>query len=138
MITTYFKNMIMGNVFKSKTDPSLPNTYYLGLSSTAPTVSGTNATEPFISGNGYARVALDANNLSAPSNGVVKNKAIVSFDESLADWFPAGTPATHYVVYDSATGGNLLMYNQLKAPRVIESGTIVSIKVNGFSLQLTV
>lgn len=56
MTTTYFLNLTAGNLFGSKKDPSIPAAYYIGLSSTAPDVSGTNVTEPSTSGTGYARV----------------------------------------------------------------------------------
>ena len=58
MNTTYFMNQVMGNVFKSKTSPALPTAYWLGFSKTAPTVSGTGASEPGTAGTGYARVNI--------------------------------------------------------------------------------
>ena len=36
MNTTYFLNLVSGNVFGSKKSPAIPEKYYLGLSSTAP------------------------------------------------------------------------------------------------------
>lgn len=57
MNTTYFLNCVAGNVFNTKTSPALPTEYYLGLSTTAPAVGGTGATEPSSSA-GYARVKL--------------------------------------------------------------------------------
>ena len=127
----------MGNVFKTKTNPALPTGYYIGLSRTAPNVSGGNVTEPSTSGTGYARVKLDTNNMDVPASGAIKNKALISFPESLTDWFPSNTPATHYVIYDSATGGNLLMYNSLTSSRVIEANTVATIRINSLYLQLT-
>ncbi len=135
MNTTYFKNVIMGNVFRTSTDTPIPTTYYIGLSSTAPTATGTNVTEPSASGTGYTRVQLTS--LTVPEDGVINNSAAVSFPESTADWFPASAPANYYVIYDSKTGGNLLMYNQLTTSRVIESNTIATIKANSLYLQLT-
>lgn len=135
MNTTYFKNLIMGNVFGTSTSTSLPKTYYLGLSSTTPSAAGGNVTEPSASGTSYARVALSS--LSTPSNGTITNTVAINFAESTTDWFPVGAPATYYVIYDAKTGGNLLMYNQLTHPRVIEMNTITTIKANSLSLQLT-
>lgn len=135
MNTTYFKNNIMGNVFKTQTGTPTPSNYYIGLSSTAPSVTGSNVTEPTGTGTGYARVLL--NSLSAPTGGVIKNQSVISFPESLTSWFPAASPATHYVIFDSATSGNLLMYNTLTNPRVIEAGTVATIKAESLYLQLT-
>lgn len=136
MITTYFKNIIMGNVFKTKTSPAIPTAYYIGLSRTAPNVSGGNVSEPNTSGNGYARVKLDTNVLGTPASGIIKNNEAFAFPESLLDWFSASSPATHYVIYDSATGGNLLMYNTLSASRVIEANTVATVRANSLQLQL--
>ena len=116
MVTTYFKNLVAGNVFGSKTTPAIPSTYYIGLSTSAPDEDGTGATEPSSSA-GYARVAIS--NLGDPVNGEVSNEQAISFNESTSSW---GT-ITHYVIYDAATSGNLLMYGQFLIPRIVETGT---------------
>lgn len=113
MVTTYFLNCIMGNVFGSKTDPQLPQNYYIGLSTTAPSQDGTGATEP--ADGSYARVSMDS--FSIPNSGVITNSAELAFPDSTTDW---GT-VTHYVVYDAATNGNLLIYNTLEKPRIVQS-----------------
>lgn len=128
MTTTYFLNNIMGNVFTTKTDPTLPINYYIGLSTSAPSLDGSGVSEPASSA-GYARVRLS--NLSEPINGVITNQSAVSFEESISDW----GLITHFVIYDSLTGGNLLMYDALSASRSVEAATVVTIKEN--SLQLT-
>lgn len=134
MNTTYFKNLIMGNLFKTKTSPAIPTNYYIGLSSTAPTLAGGNVTEPSTSQTGYARVKLSS--LSTPTDGVITNTADIRFNESQSDWFGAGKPATHYVIYDAQTGGNLLMYNELSKSRIIESNTIATITASSLQLKL--
>lgn len=128
MTTTYFLNCVMGNVFKTKTTPALPSAYYIGLSTTAPTVAGVNVSEPS-SASGYKRVQLTS--LSAPTDGAITNSSAVSFDESTKDW----GVVTHFVIYDAATGGNLLIYDELSSPKTVEEDTIVTIK-NG-SIELT-
>lgn len=121
MNTTYFLNCVAGNVFNTKTSPALPTNYYIGLSTSMPDEDGTGATEPS-SGTGYARALLT--NLSEPVNGEITNEQSISFNESTASW---GT-ITHYVIYDAATEGNLLMAGQFDIPRIVESGTIMTIK----------
>lgn len=135
MNTTYFKNNIMGNLFRTSTGTALPQNYYIGLSSTQPSADGTNVTEPSTSNTGYARVRLTS--LTAPANGVINNASAISFPESTSDWFPSSAPATYYVIYDAQSGGNLLMYNQLTTSRIIETNTIATIKANSLYLQLT-
>lgn len=121
MNTTYFLNCLAGNIYHTKSTPAIPAKYYLGLSSTAPDLSGGNVTEPASSG-GYARIEITS--LSEPSDGAVSNTSPVSFAESTADW---GT-ITHYVIYDAQTNGNLLVYGALSAPRSVESATVMTIK----------
>ena len=123
MNTTYFLNCVSGNVFNTKTSPALPSVYYIGLSTTTPSIDGSGVTEP-ITGAGYERVQLSS--LSEPTAGVVTNNDIINFPESTADW---GT-VTHFVIYDSETvgEGNLLMFGELSVPRSVETATIVTIK----------
>lgn len=130
MNTTYFLNQVMGNLFKTKETPALPSEYYIGLSSTAPNISGGNVTEP-LSNSGYKRVKLE--NLSEPADGVITNEKAISFDESTANW---GT-MSHFVIYDALEAGNLLMYDTLSTPRNVEAATIVTIKANSLTLTLS-
>ena len=129
MTSTYFLNCIMGNIFKTKLSPMLPDKVYLGLSSTAPKVDGTGVTEPLGSA-GYTRIELST--LSEPVNGVISNDSDVSFPESSASW---GT-MTHFVLYDDIVDGNLLMYEALTQPRSVEVATIVTVKSGGLKLTL--
>lgn len=134
MNTTYFKNLIMGNIFQTKTTPAIPTKYYIGLSSTEPTLTGGNVTEPSTSGTGYSRIQLTS--LSSPAEGVITNTSDIKFNESQTDWFVAGSPATHYIIYDAQTGGNLLMYNELTKSRIIESNTIATINASSLQIKL--
>ncbi len=128
MNTNYFLNLVAGNVFKTKTSPAIPSKLYIGFSKTAPNISGGNVTEP--NGNGYARIPL--NSLGAPANGLVSNTAPVEFAESTAAW---GT-LTHYVIYDAATGGNLLMYGALTSSRTVEGNTVMLFKAGELKLSV--
>lgn len=123
MNTTYFLDLAAGNLFRSKLSPAIPSNYFIGLSKSAPNISGGNVTEPATSA-GYGRVQL--NNLSEPVSGVVTNQQPIHFEESTADW---GT-VTHFVIFDSNVvgSGNLLMYGELSTPRSVETATIMTIK----------
>lgn len=129
MTSTYFLNCIMGNVFQTKLSPGLPSKVYLGLSSSAPDVDGSGATEPLASA-GYSRVEL--NSLDVPTNGVITNNSEISFPESSASW---GT-VTHFVLYDAPVNGNLLMFNVLSQARSVEQATIVMVKAGSLKLTL--
>lgn len=134
MNTTYFKNLVMGNLFKTKTSPAIPTKYYIGLSRSEPNVSGGNVGEPPTSGTGYTRMELS--NLSTPSGGTITNTTDIRFPESQTDWFEKNSPATHYVIYDAQTGGNLLMYNELTKSRIIESNTVATIRAGSLQMKL--
>lgn len=121
MNTTHFLNRVAGNLFRTETSPAIPTEYYIGLSTTEPTMAGTNVSEPSAS-TGYSRVLLD--NLSVPTNGVVTNTQNINFEESTASW---GT-ITHFVIYDAEVDGNLLMYGALSTPRVVEAATVMTIR----------
>lgn len=131
MNTTYFTNCVAGNLYGTKDDPAIPTSYYIGLSTTAPNIGGTNVTEPSTSA-GYARVQLT--NLRQPSAGVVTNQSAINFNESTSSW---GT-ITHFVIYDSSVvgDGNLLMYGALTTPRVVDANTIMTIKENFLKLSV--
>lgn len=129
MTTTYFLNLIMGNVFLSQVDPKIPENYYIGLSTTAPDISGSNVTEP--TGGNYSRVLITSA-LSAPENGQIKNSSDIDFPESTEDW---GT-VTHYVLYDSQDGGNLLMYEAFESGKLIQSESQARFKANSLTFTL--
>lgn len=129
MNTTHFLNVVAGNLFGTKTSPPIPTEYWIGLSTTAPNINGTNVTEP-TSSTGYTRMKLDM--LSAPSAGVVTNTSNIEFNESTASW---GT-ITHFVIYDAQNGGNLLQYGALSTPRSVEPATLMSIKSGYLNLSV--
>lgn len=129
MNTTYFLNCASGNLFGTKKTPAIPANYYIGLSTTEPSIDGTGVNEPYKSA-GYARVALTM--LSEPTSGVVTNTQAINFNESTASW---GT-ITHFVIYDAEIAGNLLMYGTLSTPRTVEEATIMTIKENFLNLSI--
>ena len=131
MNTTYFMNLVMDNIFHSNGVSSIPEVYYMGLSSSEPDTDGTGATEPSTNGTGYVRAMLDS--LSSPNAGVITNNEPIRFNESLTDW----GVMTHYVVYDSENGGNLLFYGQLSLSRRVEQNTSIIIKAGEMRIQLS-
>ena len=53
MTTTYFLNLAAGNIYRTKETPAIPTEYWIGLSTTAPNLNGTNVSEP-VGSAGYA------------------------------------------------------------------------------------
>ena len=97
--------------------------YYIGLSTTAPNPDGSNFTEPQIpSGavdddrnpitvNEYQRVSLQ-NAMGAASNAIIKNSAIIFFNE--AEHYGWGT-ITHFGIFTAKTGGTPIFYGELSS-----------------------
>lgn len=130
--TTYMDNAIL-NEFFGGVDYDPPATVYVALSTTTPTKTGTNVSEP--SGNGYKRVAVTNNASSFPnaSNGTKSNGTVITFPEATGAW---GT-VTHFVVYDSLTAGNALVYGALTTAKTIESGDTPSFSAGALTVGLT-
>lgn len=136
MITQYLAKKLQENLF-GKRAYTIPSTYYLGLSTTAITYTGTGKTEP--SGNGYARVAI-ANNTTnwstattASTSEVIKNNVKVSFPESTGDW----GICTHVFLADAATGGNILFAQELNVARDIKVYSQLFFDIGGLEFTLS-
>ena len=120
MNTTYWRNKIMDDMYQAASG----NQFYIGLSSSAPSVAGGNVTEP--SGNGYTRVKISA--FTAANDGSIQNTADIVFPESTGTWFPADRLATHWVMFDGAgAGAHVLSSGTLEEPIGIWRNTIVTI-----------
>ena len=126
MNTVYFLNLAAGNLFRTKTNPPIPSEMWIGLSTTAPNINGTNVTEPAASA-GYGRVKLDM--LEEPSSGVVTNGSNVEFNESTASW----GIVTHFVIFDAQNGGNLLQYGPLSTPRSVEAMSLLAVRTSAMA-----
>jgi len=128
--TTYWRNKVMDSVYGS----SSGNSFYVGLSSTAPTDAGGNVTEP--SGNGYARVKISS--FTAANAGAVKNAAAVVFPTSNGTWFPANALATHWVIFDGAgSSAKVLSSGTLEQSIGIWKNTTVTIAAGEIVLTLS-
>lgn len=70
--------------------------------------------------------------MGTPSNGEVANTALLSFPESVTNW----GAMTYFGIFDSATGGNLLMYGELDPHRTVEEITVMSFKPGAMKLSM--
>ena len=97
-----------------------PATTYIALFTTAPNLAGTGGTEVSTSGTGYARVAMPQGTATwtGPTANVYSNAQDVTFNVPTANW---GTIVATGL-YDSPTGGNLLMVSPLSAPKTVSNG----------------
>ena len=82
---------------------------FLALYTVSPTAAG-GGTE--VTGGGYGRQPIV---FTPPANGVASNVSDIVFPIATADW---GT-VTSYGILDASSGGNLLYFANLSAPRSI-------------------
>lgn len=130
--TTYLSNKLIDHTL-GKTSYTMP-TVYVGLSSTAPTLAGTNVTEP--SGGAYARVATSGSTWAAAASGATSNALAITFPTATADWL-SGANLTYGLFYDAATSGNLLGFGVLSVARPVLNGNIATIPVGGLTRTIT-
>lgn len=130
--TYYLANKLIDHQL-GKTSFTMP-TVYVALSSTTPTLSGTNVTEP--AGGAYARVATTGATWSAASNGATSNAAAITFPAANADWL-AGANLTYGVLYDASTAGNCLGYGVLAVAKNVLNGDTASIAIGALTVTIT-
>ena len=113
--------------------PTIPATYYIGLSTTSIVDAGTGYTEPSTSGTAYARVAVANNKTtfdSAAANSVT-TVIDISFPQSTAAW---GTITTIFISDAATVGtGNILYSGTLSPSRIIDSNTILTLVAGGLT-----
>ena len=110
----YWENKILDHIFGKGS--YTPPTIYVGLSTADPGDDGTGLSEP--SGNGYARVQTAASDWNSASGGSLDNAEVIEFSEATGDW---GT-VTHFALFDTASGGNLLAHGSLSQSKSIAGG----------------
>lgn len=98
--------------------------YYIGLSTTTPTATGGNFTEPAIpegavddegqaiTVNEYQRVSLE-DVIGTAANAIIKNSGIIFFNE--AEHYGWGT-ITHFGIFTSKTGSTPIFWGELTSP----------------------
>jgi hypothetical protein len=137
----YLENLLVDHLFRTRSFPK-PASLYVALFTAAPSDSG-GGTE--VAGGSYARVnlaPLDANwaatqggtsGNSTGAGGVTSNALAITFPAPTGNW---GT-ITHFALMDAASGGNMLIWDALTAPRTILNGDPAPSFIAG-ALQITV
>lgn len=121
-------NQMLDLFFSKASNTTVPATLYFGLSSTTPTNTGTNVTEP--STGSYARVAVTNNstNFPAASGRQKANGTAVTFPTATGDWV-SGSNLTHFVIYDAASSGNFVGWGALTTPAPVLNGQQASFAI---------
>ena len=129
-LSTYAKNAILNHVYGA-TPFNVIGLLYFGYSTTASTDT-TGGTEPAVGG--YARSAVTNNAAVFPptSTGSKTNFQDINFPEATAT---QGT-MVGIVVYDAASGGNLIASSVLSPPQAIGLNTEPRIRANTITFNL--
>ena len=133
-LTDYLEPIVLDAIFGAGANAVSPGTFYLGASLADPTEDASGVSEPV--GNGYARVPITNNATNFPAasipGGVGTKTNGVAFD------FPTPTGTwgliTHWVLFDSLSGGNALVYGSFAVPKNIASGDILRVPLAGMSI----
>lgn len=130
----YLENKLLDHLLGGATYSQL-TTVYIGLSTTTPTDSGGNFTEPS-SGYNYSRVsvlnAIGDGKWSTASGGSKSNAAIISFPQASDVW----GEVTHFGIFDQATGGNCLATGLLSTPKTIGALDTVQFSIGNLIVTL--
>lgn len=131
-ITNILRNSI-GDQFFGDVSPTVPNTYYLGISTTPLAVDGTGATEP--TDPSYLRVAItnDKTSFESFTNGTASNLVQLIFPESTVDW----GIVQYWFLSDSSTGGNTYLFGDLTASKTVEAQTILQLDPGDLNITIS-
>ncbi len=109
--SNYWENKILDHIFGKGS--YTPPTIHVALSTADPLDDGSGMAEP--GGNGYSRAETSALDWSESVAGAICNANNITFPTASGSW---GT-ITHFALFDSATGGNMLACGALEQPKVI-------------------
>ena len=138
MITHATANSILNAFFGRTNQITLGSTCYIGLSTTTPTATGDNFTEPS-EANGYAKVLIGNYNQSntmlmeGASGGSISNtNSIIFFPEATASW---GT-ITHFGIFTSKSATTPIMWGALSTSITVPSGYIPIFRAGALTVSL--
>lgn len=113
-----------------------PTNWFIGLSSTTPTETGSNFTEP--STGSYARVSTAAADWAAASGTAPATKAngvAKSFAAATADWVAAAN-LTHFGLFTASSGGTVQIWGALTVPKPVLNGDTPSFAIGALVIKL--
>jgi hypothetical protein len=146
MITDFAANQLIGLLTSHVASVTFGPDIYVGLSSTEPTILGTNVTEPTV--NGYARSLLGYYDqsmtlkMNVPASGSSSSKDIIFMHEvtdtdNAYGWVTSSNiPLTHLVIYDAPVGGNLLVYQALTDSILPVTGDVPLIRAGALTISI--
>lgn len=125
--STYLCNLFLNALFNAASfDDAIPATLYAQLYTAAPTAAG-GGTQVAVSGISRAAMTRNTTNMPTATSASINSATALSF----------GTPASGVTVvgvgwFDASSGGNLLDYGDLDAPKVLLAGVAFSLPAGAF------
>lgn len=105
--------------YTGKATWTAPTATWIGLSSTTPTKTGTNVTEP--SGGAYARQQVTSANWASAASSATSNTPEIAYPTATADWLSAAN-LTHMVIYTAETAGTFIGSKALTVAKPVTNG----------------
>jgi hypothetical protein len=130
--STYLANKLLEHQL-GKTAFTMP-TVYVAMSSTTPTLTGTNVTEP--STGGYTRVATSGATWGTAAAGSITNATAITWPAASADYL-AGANLTYGALYDAITAGNFLGFGVITVAKNVLNGDTASIPIGGITVTIS-
>lgn len=117
---TNAENWILDAMLGDGHTANFANTVYVALFTVSPT-SGGGGSEVGTSGTNYSRVGVANNSTNWPNaaSSVKTNGLTIQFPDATTDW----GAVTSYAIFDSSSGGSILVYGDLDVTRSINAGT---------------
>ena len=122
-MSDYLENKILDHVLGT-TAYTAPTTVYVGLA-TASFADDNSGTE--LTGNNYSRVAAA---FDAAASGTTDNTSAIEFAAATGSW---GT-VSHFGIFDSSSGGNLLIHGAFTTGKAIASGDVLKISTGDLDI----
>ena len=140
-------NLVLRNQFYA---PANPNYLWIGLFHSSSGLNGGSLADEVVltAGGNYARAQINLQSnpmFSSSTNGsVVSNQSDIAFATATGtlgvdDWAPSGNEVTAAAILDSGTlgSGNILIWGNLAASKIIVVGDQFSISAGDFRIQFS-
>jgi len=125
----FWEDTVLNHIFRKGTEYTPPANIFVALSTTDPTDSGGDVTEPGVFN--YARVQTAPSDWSTATLGFVNNVNSIVFPVASGAW---GTIIA-FALYDASTGGNMLAYGMLNSDKIV--GDTDTVQFNAESLTVS-
>lgn len=131
----YLENAVINSALRGAPFP-VPNALFLALFIADPTDANIVANE--VTGNWYRRQDITGggpinSGFTAPSNGVTSNAKVITFPPVTG----AQVTVTHYGIYDSSTGGNLLIHGPMTTSKTLLVDDVLSFAIGALQIAAT-